>query len=412
MSYTFGWSEDFNASSIALALSGGVLLGSSVVFKTACLSGVLGISNYSKRLVVQPEMKRVFFLGGMLIASVILSFTYAGTDDLPVPGSTKAERRQLFLRLVLGAFCVGLGASLQHGCTSGHGLTGLARLSPRSWVAVPTFVVVGLATATVLQSAKALPPQVLKDVPEWYVGSTICACLIFFLILLASFLWVVGRRGSPRAKEAGLLLGEFFVGGTFGSGLLISGMARASKVAGFLDVASGHWDLSLPFVMCGGCFVTFPYFQAVRWLNFQTKSFLHEEHMDLPPPNRMPDRTLVLGAALFGFGWAVCGVCPGPMWVNLGVNPSREILVGLMSLLAGLCAQDVAKFTRNLIAETRADSNESSARVVCTDIKKVAPSEELPEAVKTGRPSHFSQMSASTHATNVTNMSDDEEEEC
>mmetsp|Transcript_94227 Transcript_94227/g.196667 ORF Transcript_94227/g.196667 Transcript_94227/m.196667 type:complete len:399 (-) Transcript_94227:405-1601(-) len=372
--YTFGISENFNGDSIALALCGGALLGASVVVKTSCLSGVLGISNYTKRLIAQPELKRVFFIGGMVIASVVLSYAYAGTETLPVPGSSNSERSELVLRLIAGSFLVGLGASLQHGCTSGHGLTGIARLSPRSWVAVPTFMTVGLVSASLMQSSQALPDQGF-DGPDWWVGCVLAAGLAIFLVLVASALWVVGRRGSDKLIQLSLLLGEFVVGATFGSGLLISGMARASKVAAFLDVLSGKWDPTLPFVMGGGVMVTFPYFQAVRWLGFQKKAFLHPEHLDLPPAHRMPDRTLVLGSTLFGFGWAVCGVCPGPIWVNLGANPSREMVIALLSLTAGLCAQDALKTLRNAITDHKPQATSADKEAAVQPSKAANPAD-------------------------------------
>eukprot|EP00405_Crypthecodinium_cohnii_P012411 CAMPEP_0206430540 /NCGR_PEP_ID=MMETSP0324_2-20121206/6872_1 /ASSEMBLY_ACC=CAM_ASM_000836 /TAXON_ID=2866 /ORGANISM="Crypthecodinium cohnii, Strain Seligo" /LENGTH=393 /DNA_ID=CAMNT_0053896381 /DNA_START=156 /DNA_END=1337 /DNA_ORIENTATION=- len=370
VAYEFGISDLFTWASVAEALSGGALLGCSVVFKTSCLSGVLGISNYTKRLVYQTELKRVFFIVGMVLGSLFLALVYKGTEPLPPPGSTATDRTKLFLRLAFGAFIVGFGAAQQHGCTSGHGLTGLARLSPRSWVAVPVFMVVGLITGTVLQSASAFPPiPPAADDPEWYVGTILAASMAFLLFAVAVLLRVVEKVGSDQMKVAASLCAEFLIGATFGSGLLISGMAKPSKVATFLDVLSGHWDLSLAFVMIGGLCVTFPYFQAVDHFKIQKKSFLADSGMDLPPANRMPDWGLVFGACCFGFGWGVCGVCPGPIWVNLGADPSSEMVIALIALSFGLCFKEVVAFVRTLTCGRNAAVNDE-ATVLAVNEKK------------------------------------------
>jgi len=227
---------------------------------------------------------------------------------------------------------------MQRGCTSGHGLTGLARLSLRSWVAVPTFMAAGMLTATLSQSAQAFPPdaQTEAEVPKWYIGSAVAASSAVVLAMIAAVFRCVDRGGNERAKQVAVLFGELVVGLTFGCGLVISGMARPSKVAAFLDWGSGAWDVSLAFVMGSALVITFPYFQALQRFGLQEKSLLHASCLDLPPLGKKPDLTLVVGAILFGVGWGTCGLCPGPLWVNVGATPSWEILVALVGLIMGI----------------------------------------------------------------------------
>lgn len=99
-------------------------------------------------------------------------------------------------------------------------------------------------------------------------------------------------------------------GALFGVGLLISGMTQPAKVIGFLDV-TGDWDPSLAFVMGGAVAVNSILFRVVRrrtgpW--FDIKFHL--------PTRRDIDLALVAGAALFGIGWGLSGLCPGPGLVS------------------------------------------------------------------------------------------------
>lgn len=91
-------------------------------------------------------------------------------------------------------------------------------------------------------------------------------------------------------------------GALFGAGLVISGMTRPSKVLGFLDV-TGAWDASLAFVMLGAIGV---HAIAYRWIRRHPVTPL-----SLPPDARV-DARLVVGSALFGVGWGLAGLCPGP----------------------------------------------------------------------------------------------------
>ena len=100
----------------------------------------------------------------------------------------------------------------------------------------------------------------------------------------------------------------------FGVGLVVSGMTSPAKVQGFLDLA-GAWDPSLAFVM-GAAVLTCGAFSWVarrRGAPVLDASFSVSE-------SRTIDRRLLTGAAVFGVGWGLCGVCPGPSLVSLGTT--------------------------------------------------------------------------------------------
>jgi uncharacterized membrane protein YedE/YeeE len=125
------------------------------------------------------------------------------------------------------------------------------------------------------------------------------------------------------------ILFAFASGLIFGLGLILAGMANPAKVLGFLDVA-GTWDPSLAFVMAGAIMIGFV---AFLFAKKRTQSFL-----GLPmqmPTNQLIDKKLVFGSALFGIGWGLAGICPGPGIVLLGVGGVKG-LVFVSALVLGV----------------------------------------------------------------------------
>ena len=118
-----------------------------------------------------------------------------------------------------------------------------------------------------------------------------------------------------------------FAGGLFGAGLAISGMTDPARVIGFLDVF-GKWDPALLFVMAGAVAVYGLGMFALR--NFGRAS------SKLPAAGSSPiDRSLVIGAAIFGAGWGLGGFCPGPALANLGAL-RMEALVFVPAMAIGM----------------------------------------------------------------------------
>ncbi|OZB40487.1 MAG: hypothetical protein B7X48_04800 [Acidiphilium sp. 34-60-192] len=127
-----------------------------------------------------------------------------------------------------------------------------------------------------------------------------------------------------RNSLAGLVSGMLF-----GVGLMVSRMADPAKVLNFLDIAR-HWDASLAFVMGGGVAVASVGFALARrmehpWFNRQF------------PVLATADITLrlLVGAGLFGIGWGLIGLCPGPALVALVLDP-RPVAIFVVGMLAGL----------------------------------------------------------------------------
>ena len=118
-------------------------------------------------------------------------------------------------------------------------------------------------------------------------------------------------------------LASLFCGFIFGCGLFISGMIRPDKVLGFLDVLaipSGKWDPSLAVVMAAALAVT-----GLGYALARRRVPLFESQNQWPTQTVI-DRPLVVGSALFGIGWGLVGLCPGPAIENLATLSSPVLV--------------------------------------------------------------------------------------
>jgi len=118
----------------------------------------------------------------------------------------------------------------------------------------------------------------------------------------------------------------------FGAGLAVSGMVDPQRVQGFLDLF-GRWDPTLAFVMAGAIV---PMSLAWRWRARIARPWIGSAfHL---PETQTIDRKLACGAVLFGVGWGVSGLCPGPAIADLALNP-RPAAIFVIAMLAGMAAE-------------------------------------------------------------------------
>lgn len=132
-------------------------------------------------------------------------------------------------------------------------------------------------------------------------------------------------------------------GALFALGLVVSGMTSPSKVLGFLDVF-GTWDPSLAFVMLGAIAV-----HAALYRVIATRGPLGGVKLQLPTRKDI-DARLVVGSALFGVGWGLAGVCPGPGLVG-AMSGALPFLVFVGAMLAGMALVRVWEATREHAAK-------------------------------------------------------------
>lgn len=129
-----------------------------------------------------------------------------------------------------------------------------------------------------------------------------------------------------------LMLASLLCGLVFGAGLLISGMVQPTKVLAFLDIF-GTWDPSLIVVMIAALAVSAPGFMLAK----RSRPVFAEECAW--PTKTGLDRPLVIGSVMFGIGWGLVGLCPGPAIESLATL-SPEIFVFVAAMTAGMILHD------------------------------------------------------------------------
>ncbi|MCQ4294844.1 YeeE/YedE family protein [Pseudomonas stutzeri] len=124
-------------------------------------------------------------------------------------------------------------------------------------------------------------------------------------------------------------LASFAAGLLFGLGLLLSGMANPAKVIGFLDI-TGAWDPSLALVMAGAIGTALLPF---TWAKVRKRSLLGAP-MQLPDKRELDGR-LIGGSLLFGVGWGIAGICPGPAIAVL-LSGHWQVVLFVLAMLGGM----------------------------------------------------------------------------
>src|SRR5260221_7206970 len=134
------------------------------------------------------------------------------------------------------------------------------------------------------------------------------------------------------------IFSAFLCGFIFGAGLVISGMTDPAKVLGFLDVlaiSKGAWDPTLAIVMAAALMVSIPGLALARR---RGRPLLAD--VAAWPTRTAIDRPLIVGAVLFGAGWGLVGLCPGPAITNLATL-SPPVLLFVAAMIAGMAGHDI-----------------------------------------------------------------------
>ena len=236
----------WNPNEIGGAVIGGALLGLSSSLNLLLYGRITGINGMLNTLMKYDmnsgfQWKFAFVLGLITLPNLFhvsrgKSVVFEDGHTYQIFDEDNYHIRNLdLLGQILAGFLVGIGTRLANGCTSGHGLCGVPRLSPRSIIATVTFVSFAMLIASVrykypFLNAGAPYSDVYYGIWLW-IALGIYICGNFYLV----YLLFKNRRRMAIVVE---LIVTYLLGVTFGLGLMISGMCRVSKISGFLIIDS------------------------------------------------------------------------------------------------------------------------------------------------------------------------------
>ena len=278
------------------------------------------------------------FMTGMLFVSSFIKCFYDPLSSQKFGGSPFLETSSKYVGdlslpgFLLAGFLVGFGAKMANGCTSGHGVCGLPRMSKRSIVAISFFMIFGMSIATIRYHFPFLrPSSYAYDIWDYSFISYLVLgiSLLGFLFTLMS-----GFSSGIKNKTRDIMI-SFFIGALFSFGLIQSGMLQRHVVIEFLTI-SKIWNVQLAFVL-----------GAAVGINFFTFNFIlkkipkprYKEKYDLPTSTTVDDK-LLCGSAIFGIGWGLSGICPGPAVLGFYIY-CPQMLVFFISLCAGMYIESV-----------------------------------------------------------------------
>ncbi|KAJ1302933.1 hypothetical protein OPQ81_003231 [Rhizoctonia solani] len=344
-------------------LVGASMLGISAYHVLVLNGGVLGVSGFAHRTTSwvlfesrkytrkpvpkgdvsddvspDPDHLAALSIGGLLAGGLVLGFFHSSletqlqTQLVDIYRATSMTEAQA-AGLVLAGMLVGVGSKLSNGCTSGHMLCGVSRLAPRSLAATMTFFPVSVLTHLLLGRLSTfsldLIPEQPVGLPAWQLVLLLQLPVLAYRYGAAFFNGLVGERYARQIVS-------FATSFHFALGLTVSGMLRPSKVLNFLrltpiSVKNSTWDPSLAMIILAGILP-----QVIIWKIFlgshvrradTRPAFANKWSVPMPGPEwwKGIDARLIIGAALFGVGWGMCGICPGPATVLLGAAMTGEM---------------------------------------------------------------------------------------
>ncbi|KAJ7581214.1 hypothetical protein C8J56DRAFT_959386 [Mycena floridula] len=268
-----------------LPILGGLGLASAVNTLLVLNGSVLGLSGFLNRA-LHHDVEAIFGIFGTVLGGMLVGHLKGpDIDTLSFP------------KAFISGILVGIGAKLANGCTSGHMLAGISRLSPRSIAATSLFFTFG--------ASSQIPVPV--QTPNWSLTDEAKILLCFQAILC-----LINTPSEDKKKPQRVLvvLSTTF---SFSLALQLSGLANRFTVLSFLLLPfDDAFDPTLAYLAVG----------ALPLLTF----LYHFRRPEKPrlgaawstPKASKIDARLLTGAAFFGCGWAISGLCPGPGLVNVG----------------------------------------------------------------------------------------------
>jgi uncharacterized membrane protein YedE/YeeE len=311
------------------AIAGGLILGVSSLAHYLNCGKAVGASGLfraftHKKIPFEERLNHLPFLAGLFTSAKWIPLLGFSQQLIPVGGFGLVASST---RRAAAGLLVGVGSVAGNGCTSGHGLSGIGRLSVRSLINTCVFMASGAITALMFDTTGALGVSQRArtlDSVRWLTSEefSLFGTVLVTGAIISGTIALAGRKGLiPRRGQVGAAIRavhEYATGAFFGVGLCVGGMVNPAKVAAFLEFTKRSFDPSLMVLMASALAVLIPGFYVIK--NGVERPTFHPEKSAFAEPFKGITPKLLVGGALFGAGWGLAGVCPGPMYVNCGAS--------------------------------------------------------------------------------------------
>ncbi|RDW81380.1 YeeE/YedE family protein [Aspergillus mulundensis] len=286
---------------------------------------VFGVSSLLSGFMLRPSRDNVPIIAGLL--SSVIPIYLLMPSLLPTYPAAPSSWGSILSTIGTG-FLLGWGTKNGRGCTSGHMLCGISRLSPRSFIATAIFFTTAMLTANFVSDIPPCPTDIPCYTPIYPSSSELGFILGATAITFLTNTFIVPK--TMARSELSRSMFSYLAGIQFGTGLFVSGMADPVKVLRFFAFLTdpARFDPSLALVILFGLLPSLITYLSVKPGQNTNQSKGKQAKPTLAETWRLPTATVadidwlfVAGAVVFGIAWGLRGVCPGPAVLRSVLQP-------------------------------------------------------------------------------------------
>lgn len=347
-------------------LAGGLLIGLGAVTLLMTTGYISGMNSMLDTIFIKTDdfqyRWKTLWLSVFLLFGIILSKQSKNVESLPLNVFT-----------FISFFILAFGVRMAQGCTSGHGINGLARLSKRSFVAVGIFFGCAVLTSTFFTTLKIHKTKSMNN------------NILIPIIFVMTWIIYAFKKTVPKDENSTINLFNIIAvtisASLFAGGLVLSNMYQFSVVKDFLNLKSKNWNFGLMIVFGSAVLVSLMGYQLVGKMNQPLtltceQTYIKDEECKFMFPKRNQINTkLIVGSSLFGVGWGLTGMCPSTFPIRLGLGDPSAYLA-LLALYLGYKSEDlfenivqVKSLNDNIILHQFFDKPSSSFTYIVGDKK-------------------------------------------
>jgi len=312
-------------------IGSGILIGLGAILLLLTTGYISGMNSMLDTIFIKTDdfqyRWKTTWLSIFILMGIILSKKTNTVESLPINMYT-----------FISFFILAFGVRMAQGCTSGHGINGLARLSKRSFIAVLLFFSSAVITATFFTTLKVQKKKTINN--------------IIYIPILLLLMWNIYAYNKTEKKDENKKINYYNIiavtisASLFSIGLILSKMYKYSAVKEFLNLKDKNWNYGLMIVFGSAVLISAIGYQLVDimkkplTLTCEQTYIKDEECKFMLPKRNIIDTKLIVGSCLFGIGWGLTGMCPSTFPIRLGLGDPSAYLA-LSALYLGYKTEDI-----------------------------------------------------------------------